>query len=223
MWSRFGEPNSVLPPKHASVFSDALRYLSDVTGWEDWEGGETGITVFDRLTQGQKQVALLAVARALLQASAQPPKVTAYLAATVAAVYETLLDLIKLDIETDTRRTELRRGVLAALDEMGYWTSVNEARQPGEEQVERPSARCPDQHIWADLVEGLRTEVLEDYDFDLEVSFLDLDPEARAAMKQSLNIDPDCFTDIPEDPTPERFHAVRRDLHELARPGGQNA
>jgi hypothetical protein len=199
VWSRFGEPASVLPPKHASVFFNALRYLSDVVGWEDWEaeGWKTGIAVFDRLTQGQKQVALLAVARALLQASAQPPKVTAYLAATVAAVYETLLDLIQLDIETDNRRTELRSGVLAALDEMGYWTSVNEARQPGEEQVERPSARCPDQHIWADFVEDLRTEVLEDYDFDLEPSFLDLDPEASAALKHSLNIDRDYFTDIP--------------------------
>jgi hypothetical protein len=125
------------------VFFDALRYLSDVVGWEDWEadGWETGIAVFDRLTQGQKQVALLQVARALLQASAQPPKVTAYLAATVAAVYETVLDLIQLDIETDNRRTELRSGVLAALDEMDYWTSVNEARLPEEGQsTVRPPA-----------------------------------------------------------------------------------
>ena len=224
MWFRWGEPDFVLPPKHASVFCDALRYLSEVIGWEDWEtdGWETGIAVFDRLTQGQKQVALLAVARALLQTSVPPPKVTAYLAATVAVVYETLLALIELDIATDNRRTELRRGVLAALDEMDYWTGGNEAPPSGEEQLEPPSARCADRHIWADLVEDLRTEVLEDYDFDLEPSVLDLAPEASAALKLSLNIDPDYFTDTPEDPAPERLEAVRRELHALARTGGQD-
>jgi hypothetical protein len=130
------------------------------------------------------------------------------------ARYETLLDLIQLDIETDNRRTELRGGVLAVLDEMGYWTSVNEARQPEEERVEHPSARCPDRHMWADLAEDFRTEVLEDYDFDLELSFLDLDPEASAARKHSLNIDRDYFTDTSEDPAQERLQAVRRELHD---------
>ena len=57
---------------------------------------------------------------------------------------------------------------------------------------------------------------------DLEPSVLDLDAEAGAALKHSLNIDPDYFTDIPEDPAPERLEAVRRELHELARTGGQD-
>ena len=199
--------------------STRLRYLSDVIGWEGWEaeGWETGIAVFDRLAQGQKQVALWEVACTLLQANAQPPPVTAYLAATVAAVYETLLALIELDIDTDNHRTELRSEVLAALAEMGYWSNVNEGRHPGEERAERLSARCADRQRWADVVEDLRTEVLEDYDFDLEPSILDLDPEASAALKHALNIDPDYFTAIPEDPAPERLQAIRRELQELAR------
>jgi hypothetical protein len=59
------------------------------------------------------------------------------------------------------------------------------------------------------VVEKLRTEVL--------------DPEASAALKHSLNIDPDYFTDISEAPAPEGLQAVRRDLPELARTGGQHA
>jgi hypothetical protein len=87
----------------------ALHSLSDLVGWEDGEdqGWETGIAAFDRLAQGQKQVALLEVARTLLRGNARPPRIMAFFAAAVAAVYETLLELIVLDIETDNGRTAL--------------------------------------------------------------------------------------------------------------------
>src|SRR5947207_3447822 len=123
MWSIWGEPDAVLPPQHAAVFASALHYLSDLVGWEDVDDQslETGIALFDRLTHGQKQVALLAAARALLRQNATPAQVPAYLAAAVAAVYETLLGLIELDLDTEPGRLELRGRVLAALDELGYW------------------------------------------------------------------------------------------------------
>lgn len=47
-------------------------------------------------------------ARALLRRNATSPVVTAFFAAAVAAVYETVLDLIKIDIDVGPQRTELR-------------------------------------------------------------------------------------------------------------------
>ena len=69
MWSTIHEPDFVLPPKHALIFREAVCAVSDFVGWEDSDndGWESGIAVFDRLTQGQKQLILLTVARALLQ------------------------------------------------------------------------------------------------------------------------------------------------------------
>lgn len=223
MWPRYGEPDFALPPKHAEIFGVALGYLSDLIDSEDWEsdGFPTGVAVFDQLTQGQRQVALLEVARALLQTDGPTPKVAAYLAAAVAAVYETLLGLIELDIDTDKRQTKVRGQVLDALDEMNYWAGANDALLPDEEPAKRPSKRCADPEVWAEFVEALRTEVLEDYDFEMESSFVDLDPQASSALKRSMNIDPDYFTDVPEDPQRDRLEAIRRELREVTDPLGQ--
>jgi hypothetical protein len=98
---------------------------------------------------------------------------------------------------------------------MGYWATVNEGLLPGEQPGARPLPDCADRQVWTDLVEDLRAAVLEDYDFDLESSLLDLAPQAGAALKESLGIDPDYFTAIPANPTRERLEAVRRELHEL--------
>lgn len=217
MWPKLNEPNLVLPTKHAVLFRDALDYLSDLIGWDDWEddGFDAGVAVFDRLTPGQKQAVLLEVGRALLQPQSPPPKITACLAGAVAAVYEALLGLIELEI--DTRRTKLRRQVLAVLDEMNYWSAVNDGRLPDAEPFQCPRPNCSDLPVWMDIVEDLRTTVLDDYDFDMESTFLDVAPEAAAELKRTMNIDPDYFTDIPEDPTPERLRVVRRELLELTR------
>ncbi len=217
MWPKLGEPDLVLPAKHAVIFRAALAHLSDLIGWEDGEDDtfETGVAVFDRLTPGQKQAILLAAGRALLHTEAPPLHITACLAGAVAAVYETLLGLLELEMET--KRTRLRRQVLAVLDEMGYWTAVNDGRLPDEEPFKRPRPTCADLPVWMDIVEDLRTTVLDDYDFDMESSFLDVAPDAAAELKRTMNIAPDYFTDIPEDPTPKRLRDVHRELLELTK------
>jgi hypothetical protein len=49
-----------LSPSHAAVFRAAACVLSDGIGWPPDAGlSETGFTAFDRLTQGQKQAAIL--------------------------------------------------------------------------------------------------------------------------------------------------------------------
>lgn len=200
-------------------FRAALGYLSDIIGWDDWDydGFESGIAVFDRLTPGQKQAILLTAGRALLHPESPSPQITACLAGAVAAVYETLLGMVEL--EMDTRRTVLRRQMLAVPDEMDYWSAVNDGRMPDAEPFKRPRANCEELPVWMDIVEDLRMTVLDDYDFDMESTFLDVAPEAAAELKRTMNIDADYFTDIPEDPTPEQLRVVRRELQELTRTG----
>src|SRR5437899_2943087 len=100
MWCMYGVPPFVLSPAHAAVFRIAAATLSDFVGWkqseDDWPGAE--VPVFDNLSQNQKQAAILAVARALLDPTLEPPKVTAALAGTVDAIYHQLETFIELEI-----------------------------------------------------------------------------------------------------------------------------
>lgn len=223
MWPNSYKPDFVLPPNHARLFCAGLGYLSDQVGWQDsedhtWEGSTP---VFARLTQGQKQVALLEVARALLREDVEAPNVTAVLAATVAEVYDILIALIEFEIDREEPSTELRRLVLAALEEADLWTCMNDARPPGEERASPPSGSCGDIQEWEALIEALQTEILEDRDFAMEDTFMDADPEATTTVKDTLNIDADYFTAIPEDPPRKKLQAVRQELHELLEAKGE--
>src|SRR5205814_8968156 len=124
--------------------------------------------------------------RALLLKSADPPDVTAVLAATVAEVYDTLRSMIECEIGSDEADTELRGMVLAALEDRDYWTEVNGALPPDEEPDVPPPVTCGDFDEWEVLIEALETDILEDYDFDMEDSFMDADPARSAALKDQL-------------------------------------
>jgi hypothetical protein len=92
------------------------------------------VDVFDRLSQGQKQVAILTVAKALLDVGTKPPPVNAVLAGTVDAIYRDLQARIETEISFED--TRVRKMVLEAIDEMDYWTEVNNSLEPGEELEE---------------------------------------------------------------------------------------
>jgi hypothetical protein len=76
MW--FAELNQpiVLSAKGAAAFRAGAGSLSDTVGWEKyedvWDG--IGVRVFDTLTQGQKQAAILMVTRALVDPNCPPPR-----------------------------------------------------------------------------------------------------------------------------------------------------
>jgi len=215
MWSNLDEPEMTLPPKHARVFCAALGYLSDQVGWdeqEDWWHYDSSL--FDRLTQGQKQSVLLEVTRALLDERVAVPPVTAARAAAVAQVYQTMEELITADIETEGD-SWMRALLLDAMDEANYWENVNATRPLGEPPTVRPSPDSPDIDMWAFLVEVLSDTVLADRDFELEAAFGDLDPEKTAEVKRMMSIAPDYFTQVPEDPTPERLEKIHRELLDL--------
>ena len=91
MWSNSVGAPFILPPKHAAVFRKAAADLSEYADVVEDAGVDE--TVFERLTREQKQLAILLVARALLDPLSEPPRITAVLAGTVAAIYEHLLCL----------------------------------------------------------------------------------------------------------------------------------
>jgi hypothetical protein len=55
-------------------------------------------------------------------------------------------------------------------------------------------------------------EILDDYDFSMEKNFMDMPPDEAAALKRQLNIDPDYFVAVVEDPTPERAAEIQREI-----------
>jgi hypothetical protein len=163
MWSNSIGTPFVLPSKRAAVFRDAAADFSDSADVLEDAGADE--TIFERLTLGQKQLAILLVARALLDPASEAPRITAVLAGTVAAIYEYLQTMIDLEID-EGKETTLRRMVLDA--------------------VEPPvalSPECGDIDAWSEAVEALGDSVLEDHDFDMEALFLDAPPEEASALK----------------------------------------
>lgn len=125
MWHSFDGP-FILAPKQAEVFRAAASFLSDLV----WEGNgidtyETGIPVFDSLSQGQKQFAILMVAGALLDPKIQPPQINAALAGTVHAVFCQLEALVEIEAESGDE-TEMRQMVLDAVAETGHWQEISD-------------------------------------------------------------------------------------------------
>lgn len=216
MWRNTSGEEFVLEPKHAAAFRAAAAVLSDNVGWEkyqdDWYG--LGVAVFDELSQGQKQAAILAVAKSLLDPNVPPPEVTAVVAGTVDAVYRQLQGCIEIEIDGG-EGSELRGMLLDAMHETDYWNHVNESLGPAEGPADPPAIDCVEYQEWEDLVEDLRTEVLDDYDFDMADKFLDMPPEQAKALRQTMNIDPDYFVAVADDPTPERLEAIRKELQRL--------
>jgi hypothetical protein len=203
MWNSVEAP-FILPLKHAAVFRQAAAGFSEYADVLE-DAGEDA-TAFERLTREQKQLAILLVARALLDPRTEPPEITAILAGTVAAVYEYLQMIIDLEIDQG-KGTTLRRMVLEAAEEMSY----------GDDQdpCVALSPECGDIDEWSVIVEVLRDSVLEDHDFEMEALFLDAPPEEATALKAEMHIDPDYFVTPIDDPSPESLEAIRKELRRL--------
>jgi hypothetical protein len=209
MWQKLYDPPFVLPPKHAVLFCVAAAVLSDTVGWtkldEDWEGDG----YFDRLTQGQKQQAILIVAKSLLDATVEPPDVTAAIAATVDAIYNELIVLVESEMGDSTATRQM---ILDALSEVDFWEELNEGLDPGAEPEVPVSADSEDHETWNYLIDHLRETVLDDYDFDMEHKFLDLPPDQCQLLKSQMNIAPNYFVDVIDDPSVHRLEEIQREF-----------
>lgn len=214
MWYANGA-TFVLRPKHAAVFKMAASILSDMVGWggEDDDCSGIGAGVFDELSPGQKQASIFAVVRALLDPKEEPPEVTAVLAATVDTIYRALE--VQIELELDDTTTTVRQAVLDAIEETDYLDP--RLTDPDEESDLAPPLDCTEMDKWEEMVETLRVELLEDYDFELADGFLDMPPVAADFLKSHLSIPPDYFTSIAEDPRVGQLAQIRRGLREILR------
>ena len=204
-----------LRPAHAALFRIAAARLSDEVGWNPnatWR--PLDVPSFDRLTVGQKQSVLLAIAQALLDPDAEPPDVTAAVAATVDTVHNYLRFLVAEEIES-RRSTKLRELLLQAMQQDAYWEEVNDGLGPDEEPEVPPPADSKDMEDWDHFIECLCEDLLEDYDFSMEDEFLDMPPEAAAKLKKNLNIASDYFVAAPDDPVAKELPPIREELRRI--------
>lgn len=216
MWESRGRTPFVLKPKHAALFRVAAIMLSDEVGWDERdETSGVDVTIFDGLTQGQKQAAILIVSRALLDPEVKAPAVNAALAGTLVAVYVQLKACVEVEIDVG-RQTFLRGLILEALDEIHFWTEPNTFAKQAEKARARPAAESDRFEDWSFFVlDVLLREVLDDDDYSHHAQLMDLPPDRAAELKRQLNIDPDYFVDVVEDPTPDRVRAIQSELRSL--------
>jgi hypothetical protein len=214
MWKLWEEPPFILPPGHSALFRKAALHLLEEIDSEGDDWTPIGTAVFDDLSPGQKQAALLTVARGLLDATTKSPRLTAPLAATASIIYRVVEGLAEDEIAAG-ETTGIRAMLLAAAAEVDFFK--DEAGRP-----EKPTCvDSDDDSDWSVIIEVLEDEILEDRDFGMAGEFLDLPPDQAATLKKTMNIDPDYFTAIVEDPGPERLGAIRRELRQLL--GGDGA
>ena len=167
------------------LFEASLGMMVDLLHVQDMD---FGVQSFDNLQRGQKLFALYQVGRGLLNPSEPAPRLTAYLEATVAAIYYFALDQVEQEIAC----TE-------SPDESTYWRSLAlQAASEAGEMDELPSASCSEKDEWEIVLESLEGAVLWDRDFELQVG-MDVAPEQAESWKSQLGIDGDYFTAVPFD------------------------
>src|SRR5262249_39863262 len=151
--------------------------LSNDVGWNESVAASenrSGVRLFDRLAPLQKQVAILAVASAALDPDFPMPEPTAVLDGTVTAIYRRLQELLEFEIAVKGT-TSLRKAVLEALDEFGYWEElkseyeeeIKSGYKAGEEPRPPLSVDSNDLEEWRILAESLGRELVNsDYHLD---------------------------------------------------------
>jgi hypothetical protein len=116
--------------------------------------------------------------------------------------------LLEAEIGAGPADNQLRRQVLAAIAETGYWQGM---RQPPSAEAASDERGVGGQ-TWPELLEVLRDAILDDADHELADELLDLEPRTAAAVKQLLAIDRDYFVTVPEDPSPARLQELHCEL-----------
>ena len=148
-----------------------------------------GVASFDELQRNQKLLVLYNSARGLLHPDSPPPKLTAFIEAAVATVYEFAKDQVEQEIKAPKffgGTTRWRRLILDA------------ARQQNIPD-ELPDETNDNVTTWMELVTDLSEFVLWDCDYAWEDS-LDLPPEESRRIRDTLGVADDYYTDVPPDP-----------------------
>jgi hypothetical protein len=214
MW-RMTDGDRVLTDAECEVFStglDLLRCEVETDISDQTDGAETGIRVFDRLTAEQKLALLADVTLALRDPTVPAPRHTACNEGAIVAVLVTFEDMLRTEVESDERGTELRGVLLAAFS-------------PGEDGPTRlPKRTARRWDDWVFLLECFESRVLWDADYEMGDHFLDLPPEEAREKLTQMTIDPDYYLAVPDEPDRQRLIRARQTLAKvlgLAVPDGE--
>jgi hypothetical protein len=192
---RTSEGNRILLGAERRLFETCLGMIVDMLDDDDVD---FGFEAFDNLRRNQKLAALYIAARGLLRPDEPPPKLTAFLEATVATVYQFAKEQVEQEIvfpltdgeddgedEGEGEGTAWRRLVL------------NAAREHSASEL--PDEHCDETDEWDYVIDGLADRVLWDQDYAL-LQCLDATPEKRREAQETLGVAADYFTEIPPDP-----------------------
>jgi hypothetical protein len=210
----------VLAGAEARLFKASLRFMVDILEDDDQEDSWAfRIEMFDRLTVGQKLTMLCDVARALLDPAVPMPELTAVNEATVAAVYQNLLDNILMEVDDDGEiqgdpsiRYYWRRLIMAAVKE------AERAENLPIDPEQQPTPESNDMDDWDPLVEDLENRILWDGDWELESNIADSSPEDAQRSKDFLGITDEYYLDVAPDPPDSEIPKLVRQLKTLCGP-----
>ena len=174
---------------------------------------ESGIPAFDQLDACQRIGLLHQLANYLLTDTSRALKLSATAEAGVAAIFIEIRDQIAIEIDLQASLTaddsfHWRRRVVEASHEL--------AESP--ENIEMiPSVAGQELSVWEDAVDMMASGILWDRDFEMAEGFLDADPSESQRRRNLLGIDPDYFTGVTPDPSPENVLAIVRETRDLVR------
>jgi hypothetical protein len=154
-----------------------------------------GIVLFDAMTWQQQVMMLDKVLASLIDPSIDPPKSTALMDATIAAIYAQIERSVQSEIDLDRTADwgeedyrDQRQEIYDVLVETCY-------------EGDKPDVECAEMDAWELVIECLKDRVLADEDYQMDGLALDLPPEKSLAMKQAMGISGDYFIDVPPDAT----------------------
>jgi hypothetical protein len=225
MW-RTQEGNRILEGAEWRVFREAMSTL-----WEEVEEVidldepaliATGVKEFATLGPGQQLALLASVGTALSDRATKAPKLTWLNEATAAAVFDSMIRWVRLEIDLEDLGTHFRSLIVEVCHELAAEHNAAYGVPDPDPEAEEgtvwhypPEAESKDDEAWESIVESLAERVLWDGDYAMSAEFIDLPPEAARAKARMLRIDPGYFRDIPPDPTDAELATIRGTLARL--------
>jgi hypothetical protein len=195
----------------AEFFREALfwtvHYVTMIRGEDD----EFEVKAFDCLTYGQQLVGLLTVARAILDERVPPPPLTASIEACMATIFQTLSNEVVCEIDEDgdegREKRNIRHAIRSVLIEMG--------------DDEVPEVDCTDARTWQSCIEDLSEGFLFDLDYEDADDYTDLPPDVAREKYHRMQIDPDYFLHVLDEPPESDWRVIENELHNLANEGAK--
>lgn len=170
----------VLEGAEAELLRESLAYLRDcvVSNLDSaarGAGWSTGVEAFDRRDSPARLVLLTAVGTALFRKTPTCPPLNILTEATVAALYETLKDLVDFELQgEDPEQTTIRALILNAVHQVNremLESDDAEGDSPEDESTveddlfDLPPLHCEDPDVWHELIQILSNRILWDRDY----------------------------------------------------------